>query len=207
MAADVTGHDAVELSSGCLEHAPLPMATVEGATHIVRYVNPAFCRLTTKPRTNWWGQPFCEMLPETDECLAVLDRVYRTGEIRKIHRSRTNPSPPPAFWSYTMWPVTADERTVGVMIQVIETAPPHEKMLAMNEALMLGSLRQHELTAAAASLNIRLQTEIGEREQRERDALMLTNEISHRIKNNLQIVVALIAHEAKSDGSPVRRRL
>jgi two-component sensor histidine kinase len=40
--------------------------------------------------------------------------------------------------------------------------------------------------------------EIRERMQRERDALMLTNEISHRIKNNLQIVVALIAYEAGS---------
>ncbi len=31
-----------ELSSGCLDHSPLPMAAVEGATHIVRYVNPLF---------------------------------------------------------------------------------------------------------------------------------------------------------------------
>ena len=39
--------------------------------------------------------------------------------------------------------------------------------------------------------------DITDRKQRERDALMLTNEISHRIKNNLQIVVGLIAYEAK----------
>jgi two-component sensor histidine kinase len=47
-----------------------------------------------------------------------------------------------------------------------------------------------------------LHAEIGEREQRERDALMLTNELSHRIKNNLQIIVALIAHETKSAAAP-----
>jgi PAS domain S-box-containing protein len=40
------------------------------------------------------------------------------------------------------------------------------------------------------------------RKQRERDALMLTNEISHRIKNNLQIIVGLIAYEAKSAAQP-----
>ena len=36
------------------------------------------------------------------------------------------------------------------------------------------------------------------RKQRERDTQALTNEISHRIKNNLQIVVGLIAFEIKS---------
>jgi PAS domain S-box-containing protein len=40
------------------------------------------------------------------------------------------------------------------------------------------------------------------RKQRERDAQMLTNEISHRIKNNLQIIVGLIAFEAKSMPQP-----
>ena len=39
--------------------------------------------------------------------------------------------------------------------------------------------------------------DITDRKQRERDAQMLTNEISHRIKNNLQIVVGLIAYEAR----------
>ena len=34
-----------------------------------------------------------------------------------------------------------------------KTAPTHEEMLAMNEALVLGSVRQHELTEAAESLN------------------------------------------------------
>ncbi|HXP97522.1 MAG TPA: response regulator [Telmatospirillum sp.] len=40
--------------------------------------------------------------------------------------------------------------------------------------------------------------DISDRKQRERDAQMLTNEISHRIKNNLQLIVGLIAYEARS---------
>jgi PAS domain S-box-containing protein len=39
--------------------------------------------------------------------------------------------------------------------------------------------------------------DITDRKQRERDAEMLTNEISHRIKNNLQVVVGLFAYEAR----------
>ena len=44
--------------------------------------------------------------------------------------------------------------------------------------------------------------DITDRKQRERDAAMLTNEISHRIKNNLQVIVGLIAFEARSTPQP-----
>ena len=44
--------------------------------------------------------------------------------------------------------------------------------------------------------------DITDRKQRERDALTLTNEISHRIKNNLQTVVGLIAYEARWTAAP-----
>jgi PAS domain S-box-containing protein len=40
-----------------------------------------------------------------------------------------------------------------------------KKMLAMNEALMLGSLRQHEIAEASQLLNVQLQREINERKQ------------------------------------------
>jgi hypothetical protein len=40
--------DLSSLGRSIIEHTPLPMATVEGARHIVRYVNPAFCRLIDK---------------------------------------------------------------------------------------------------------------------------------------------------------------
>jgi PAS domain S-box-containing protein len=54
---------------------------------------------------------------------------------------------------------------LGVMSQVPETEQFREKMLAMNEALVLGSLRQHELAEASQLLNAQLQREIIERKQ------------------------------------------
>jgi two-component sensor histidine kinase len=190
-----------ELSSQCFDHSPLPMATVEGATHMVRYVNPAFCRLTGKTSDELVGTPFCAMLPDTDECTALLDRIYRTAQPESYTKLSSSDADP-VLSCYAMWPLMADERAVGIVVQLIETAPLHERTLAMNEALMLGSLRLHEITADVASLNVQLHAEISEREQRERDALMLTNEVAHRIKNNLQIIVALIAHEARSAAAP-----
>jgi signal transduction histidine kinase len=49
------------------------------------------------------------------------------------------------------------------MTKVTGTAEFEGKMVAMNEALMLGSLRQHELTEIAESSNAQLQKEIAER--------------------------------------------
>src|SRR5450756_1649035 len=160
-----SAHQPPDLSSLCLaitEHAPLPMATVEGASHIVRYVNPAFCRLLDKPTEQLVGKPFREMLPEKDVSVTLLNRVFRTGK-PESHTEQQHSKPHPVFWSFTMWPVLADERPVGVMIQVTETAQSQEETLAMNEALLLGSLRQHELTEAANSSNVQLQMEITER--------------------------------------------
>jgi PAS domain S-box-containing protein len=44
--------------------------------------------------------------------------------------------------------------------------------------------------------------DVTDRKQRETDALSLTNEISHRIKNNLQVIVGLISYEAKWTAAP-----
>jgi len=177
-----------------LDHVPFPLATVEGENHIVRYTNPAFCKLIDKASDEIVGKPFSELLPADVECMALLDRVYRTGAA-VIHKGQQPVGSLPVVPIFTMWPVLAEQRPVGVMIQVIQAQSLYDKTLAMNEALLLGSLRQHELAAAADEANARLQAEMVQRVQSERDALMLTKEISHRIKNNLQSILALIGSE------------
>ena len=56
-----------------------------------------------------------------------------------------------------------------------------EMALALNEALLLGSVRQHELTEAAESLNTRLQAEIQERQQAEAEIRRLNVELEQRV--------------------------
>lgn len=59
-----TGNQPPDLSSLCLavtERVPLPMAAFEGASRILRYVDPAFCRLIDKPKKQLVGISFCEM--------------------------------------------------------------------------------------------------------------------------------------------------
>ena len=105
-----------ELGHSLLEQSPIPLAELEGAQHLIWYVNPAFCRLVVKDRDALLGRPFSEAVPEGHRCLEVLDRVYRTGR-PDLHAETKPTEPHPFFWSYVMWPVLdAQEGTVGVML-------------------------------------------------------------------------------------------
>ena len=165
-----------DLSSHSLaiaEHAPLPMATVEGSTHRVCYANPAFCQLMGAPMKDLLGRPLSALLPHKDECVTLLDLVSRTGEPAS-HTEKAQSKSHPVFWSYTMWPVQ-EGLLVGTMIQVTETAKRHSDTVAMNEALILGSLRQHVLMEEAEQLNAALQKEICAREK-------IANELSKKAR-------------------------
>src|SRR5512132_4481089 len=112
MDAGTGANQAPNLLSLCcsiFEGSPLPMATVAGAKHIVRYVNPAFCHLAGKSKDELIGNPFAEIGPG-DGCLSLLDRVYRTGEA-ETHTEPDHFGAQPGYYSYAMWPVLdADER-------------------------------------------------------------------------------------------------
>jgi PAS domain-containing protein len=93
MAAKRTSaHQPPDLLSLCLaitEHAPLPMVTVEGASHIVRYANPAFCRLLDKPSEQLVGMPFCENAAGKGRMRDVARPGFSHGKTRKPHGTRT----------------------------------------------------------------------------------------------------------------------
>jgi two-component sensor histidine kinase len=179
-----------------IEQAPMPMASLAGPRHIVRSVNPSLCRLLDVRKDDAIGKPFHDLVREAGACRDLLDRVYRSGKPEsRTSQQRSDAAAP--FPSYAVWPVMAEGRALGLVIQIFETLALRDKILAVNEALTLGALRQHVLTAEADASNIALQREIGARMQREADALMLTKEVAHRIKNNLQIVVSLMAFDAR----------
>jgi two-component system NtrC family sensor kinase len=115
-----------DLCGRIAEASPIPMAALEGAGHIIRYVNPAFCLLSGKRGEELIGHAFREVVGPDDECLSLLARVYRTAQ-SETHIDE--PSAPHRFyWSYSMWPIlAADGRPVGVILQVTETTLAHER--------------------------------------------------------------------------------
>jgi PAS domain S-box-containing protein len=143
-------------------NAPMAMATLDGASRIVQEVNPAFCRLLKHTRAKIVGRPLDEFPPFGDSCVRELDQVFRSKR-PATHTEKHRVGSQPVFWSCTMWSITADPRLVGVLIQVVEATKADKRTLEMNEALILGSLHQHKLTAAAETLNRRLKTEMAKR--------------------------------------------
>ena len=68
------------------------------------------------------------------------------------------------------------------------TAQLHQKMLAMNEELMRGSLSQHKLTDAAEELNEKLRAEITERKAAE----AAPEESGHRLRSILDTMFVFV---------------
>src|ERR1700674_1160487 len=64
------------------DHLPLAAAATQGQAHLLRWVNPAFCRLVGTPADKLIGHPFVEALPaaRTDGAVELLDRALRTGQ-------------------------------------------------------------------------------------------------------------------------------
>jgi signal transduction histidine kinase/CheY-like chemotaxis protein len=83
-----------------------------------------------------------------------------------------------------------------------DDAQLHEKMLAMNEALLLGSLRQHELAEAAEKLNEQLRVEVTERKRVE---LELHNAMAIAEKANLakSDFLSSMSHELRTPLSAI----
>lgn len=187
--------------SSSFDHAPWAVIELSSETRIVRYANPTFCRLIGKDHDEVIGRPFDGLASATDQCLSLLERVYRTGAPASF-TAEGQAAPYPLLFSYSLWPVKADGQTAGVIIQVNETGPLHETRQAISQALLLGALRQHELVEAADWANAQLQTEIGERKRLEQDARMMTKEVTHRLKNNLQVIAALITSEIRRTPEP-----
>jgi hypothetical protein len=108
MTANPTSYPIPPGLSACLDHAPLPMAAVEGTAHTVCCVNAAFCRLVDKTSDDLVGKPLIGVLAELDKCLPMLDRIHLTGK-PESHIVRGRFGLRADFLSYTMWPLRVDE--------------------------------------------------------------------------------------------------
>ncbi|MEO6994261.1 MAG: histidine kinase dimerization/phospho-acceptor domain-containing protein, partial [Lacunisphaera sp.] len=151
-------------------------------------MNSAFCRLLGRSRTDLMGRPFAEIVAVGDDCLPILDRTFQTGEPFP-HAYQVDDEPRPAHWLHAMWPaLEAGEPPVGVIVQLTRPDQAGE-MTAINEALLISGLHQHELTADAVKLNEQLQTEIKERKLAEA-ALHIANRRLADQTNELEQLVA-----------------
>jgi signal transduction histidine kinase len=197
----------------------MPLVEVQGNEHVVSYVNSAFCSLLGKARGELLGKSFAQVVPGAEGWAPLLDQVYQTGQA-VTQAIEDEAAAPFGGWLYAMWPaLDPNERPMGVIIQMARVANFQRDVTAINEALLIAGLRQHELTDAAENLNAQLQREIAERkraqeasrqaaEQAERAAHArddLLAIVSHDLKNPLSIILLQIDMMAKAGGDDRRR--
>ena len=164
-AKTVPMHELRSRSAPVIAGSPLPMVEVEGRDHRVCYVNSAFCRLVQRKREDLVGKLFPEIVSNAAKCVRLMDRVYETGEFETQAEPDESES---AYWLYAMWPAPdADNRPVRVVIQLTKSVRFQENAAAMNEALLISGLREHELREESEKANVRLQFEITERDRAE----------------------------------------
>jgi signal transduction histidine kinase len=178
------------------ESSPLPVAVAEGATGILRYANPAFCRLVGRSRQGAIGSLFFTMAPDGDQLRDIFTRVHQTKQ-PVAHVGNEQGGAPDRHWSYAMWPVFSDKAAPcdDIIIQVTATTPLHHQVTAMNQALMVRSVRQHELAEAANILNEQLQVEMIDRNRLEgllrrenRDLEEFSSVASHDLQEPLRTI-------------------
>ncbi len=174
------------------------MVAVQGNTHVVTYLNPAFARLVGREVADLIGRPFAEAVPEGEEngCLCLLDRVFRTGAHEILaEQEHLQTRAGPAYWSYSVWAILGDdEHPAGVMIQVTdatETAVFRRRSTAMNEALLVSATQQHELAEEAKLLNSRLQAAV-----ETRDHFLAV--LSHELRNPLAAILNAVSLSTRS---------
>ena len=185
-----------EFCRAMVDASPMPMTFLSGNEHIIRYANEAFCQLIGAPGAGLVNRLFSEAVPESDACLALLDRVHRSGKA-ETHTGQDGDASHRFYWSYAMWPVlSAVGARVGTMVEVIETTRFHKQTIAVNEALVIGSVRQHELAEAADRMNAQLHQEIIQRARAEEEL-----KISERQFRGLIEAIPQIVWTALPDGT------
>jgi len=143
--------DHLALLRSVSEASPLAIAVSEGASHVLRYVNPAFCNLYGRPAADLLGQPFATVCADDTSRAAhdLLDRVFETGAAESLaDLSRVGGQSAPAFWSYAAWPLLSQAGVVTQVTDVTEThlaaEARHGELRRVNQQLLLAALREDE---------------------------------------------------------------
>lgn len=189
--------------------SPVPMLAVAGVDDVIQYVNSAFCVLANQVPEDLVGRAFGDAIPAGHDCLALLDRVHRTARAETFIAD--DQSPHSLYWSYAMWPAVApDGEIIGILVQVMESRTAHQRTAAINQALIISSLRQHELTEKAEELNVRLHAEVVDRKRAEEelhranaDLERFTYAAGHDLQEPLRTITAYTQLLARKLGTSV----
>jgi len=167
-----------DLSIGFLDQAPSPMAMVQGASHILKYVNVAFCELLGKPQAELVGQPISGFFAADNHCIDLIDSVLRTGQ--PVRPLESQPTHAACSWRYAMWPLVPGKPQEGILIEVSESMKAQAELIDAEAQLADRALHLERLVASRTrDLSTAHQQLVEEAEARKR----LEAEIARSIEN------------------------
>jgi signal transduction histidine kinase len=159
-------HGSVRLAHQYLEYAPVPLAVVSGAAHVLVHANAAFRQLSdTGGARAGIGVPIVDTLPSgaRDGVDALLDRVRRDG--KAVHNAHlgTVPGNEPreyrATWCCDVWPVVEDAGRLDSLVVSVRAMRRRDdiesRQRAVTERLLFTALREQELAQRADSSRAR----------------------------------------------------
>lgn len=179
----------------------LALAVTEGAGHILRSVNRAFCRLAGAESATLVGRPYGEAFPSAVAAgaVALLDAVYRTGVATDaVGLAHLHASADVASLSYSIWPMLDETgRIDGLVVEVRESASDAAgsgqgqragvTMREANEQLLLAALRQQELAEEALRETRQVNAELREAAVARDEAVRALSESEERFRRALEI--------------------
>ncbi len=145
------------------QDSPKAIVGLEGGTHIIRYLNPAFCKLAGRSATDMLGKSFFEVVPSplSFGCSDMFDRVLRT----KIPETLNEDLPGDdcaRHWTFSTWVAFAGKAIpgkaipAGIVVLVSDALKPSKIQtfaMEVNEALLLSSV---VLTEKTEKINVEL---------------------------------------------------
>jgi signal transduction histidine kinase len=175
-----------------LQPAPLAVIELAGPEHRVRFVNDAFCRLAGEEREALLGRRFVELVGNGEICAPLLNQVYEIGGTDEGPQSLASGESAP-YWIHALWPERDPKAPpAGVVIRMARFADAHRDIAEMNEALLVGALRQHELREASETANATLEAAVAERTAQLRDSLAQIEAFSYSLAHDLRAPVRAI---------------
>lgn len=151
----------VEHLPALFDRSPLPTVVTEGQAHVLRYVNPAFCKQLGQAPDTLIGNPLrASVQVQDDVTLALLDRVYATGTPQfAVDLARLFGAASAPHTSCAVWPMlVGDDRPDGLLMQW--RAPQSEAPLSPTDGSGADELRDVNERLLVASLKAQEQTEL-----------------------------------------------
>ncbi|WP_438031172.1 PAS domain-containing sensor histidine kinase [Sorangium sp. So ce233] len=144
-----------------VERSSLPAVLTVTEGHIVRYANPAFCRLPVMPPGLPAGVPFSRLFQGAEALMALLDRVFRDGVTdMAVDVALACPDGRDFHGTAVVAPLLDERaRQRGLVVQILDTteqvtARAREAQAARdvqeaNEKLIVAGIREQELADQA----------------------------------------------------------